>query len=109
MPHHLLQTLPTSLLGFLAVFGTAALAQRASGAAVVGAAALANQASGVEDGDTEYTVCDATCQRDVAILEGFIIMTILSMALIVICCCMHCINTPTRFATPREQQRPHQD
>jgi len=62
----------------------------------------------VNSEEPSTTVCDATCQRDVKLLEGFIIFVILSLALTVIFFCMHCIDTPTRFAAPRDQ-RSHQD
>lgn len=47
-----------------------------------------------------YTTCDADCQRQVKILEGFIIFVILGFALGVILCCMKCIDVPTKFSSP---------
>jgi hypothetical protein len=52
-----------------------------------------------------YTVCDADCQRQVKYLEGFILFIITAMALAVGMCCMHIIDSPTRFATPKETRK----
>ncbi|KAL4530143.1 hypothetical protein Ndes2526A_g04874 [Nannochloris sp. 'desiccata'] len=49
-----------------------------------------------------YTVCDADCQRQVKYLEAFILFVITATALTVGVCCMHVIDSPTRFATPKE-------
>lgn len=51
-----------------------------------------------------YTFCDADCQRQVKYLEAFILFVITAIALIVGVCCMHVIDTPTKFATPKEQR-----
>ncbi len=49
-----------------------------------------------------YTVCDPDCQRQVKYLEAFILFSITSMALLVGVCCMHVIDSPSKFATPKE-------
>jgi hypothetical protein len=49
-----------------------------------------------------YTVCDADCQRQVKYLEAFILFVITALALLVGVCCMHVIDSPTKFATPKE-------
>lgn len=57
-----------------------------------------------------YTYCDGVCQMQVKFLEGFIIFVVLALALGVGLCCMHGIDTPTRFASTREPGgRPHHD
>ena len=54
-----------------------------------------------------YTTCDATCQQRVKYFEGFIVALVIAMAVGVAFCCMHSIDTPSRFPQPRE--RAHQE
>lgn len=56
---------------------------------------------------TNATECDDTCQRDVKYLEGFIVLVVVVMAVGVGFCCMHTIDTPSKFAEPPKQG--HQD
>lgn len=63
--------------------------------------------SGSDEGPP-YTVCDADCQRQVKYLEAFILAVVCTMALVVGLCCMHMVDTPTKFASPKET-RTHQE
>jgi hypothetical protein len=54
-----------------------------------------------------YTVCDAKCQRDVKLLEGFIVAVAFIMALSVGLFCMHSVDAPSRFPQPRDARSHH--
>lgn len=56
-----------------------------------------------------YTTCDALCEHQVKILEGFIAFLILGFSLGVGLCCMKSIDTPSMFATPQNAKRSHQE
>lgn len=56
-----------------------------------------------------YTTCDASCEHQVKILEGFIAFLILGFSLGVGLCCMTSIDTPSMFATPQNAKRSHQE
>jgi len=79
--------LPTSLLAFLVTYASA---------------------QEVDGSVNQEQICDAKCHRDVKIMEALIVAVVLVAALMVIFFCMHCIDTPTRFSTPKDQ-RSHQD
>jgi hypothetical protein len=46
-----------------------------------------------------YTTCGPTCQQQVKILEGFILLVILGFAVGVGICCLRAIDTPTSKVT----------
>jgi hypothetical protein len=46
-----------------------------------------------------YSTCGPTCQRQVKILEGFIVLVILGFAVGVGVCCLRAIDTPTSRMT----------
>ena len=69
--------------------------------------ALKEDDSGSSEGPP-YTVCDADCQKQVKYLEAFILAVIFIFAMVIGLCCMHAIDTPTKFASPKEQ-RTHQE
>lgn len=56
-----------------------------------------------------YTTCDASCEHQVKILEGFIAFLILGFSLGVGLCCMKSIDTPSMFASPQNAKRSHQE
>jgi len=64
--------------------------------------ASSNAASTNSSDEPPYTVCDDDCQQQVKYLEAFILFIITGTALAVGMCCMHIIDTPTRFATPKD-------
>jgi hypothetical protein len=49
-----------------------------------------------------YTICDADCQRQVKYLEAFILFVVTGIALLVGVCCMHVIDSPSKFPTPKD-------
>ncbi|GAB4816174.1 hypothetical protein N2152v2_003220 [Parachlorella kessleri] len=71
------------------------------------AASEAQQRRRLLQWDNNYSknsTCDQRCQIQVKYLEGFIVLVTVALALGVGFCCMHIINTPTRFETPKDQR-----
>lgn len=54
--------------------------------------------------DESTCTLDLYCCLQVKFLEGFIVLITVALALGVGLCCMHVINTPTRFETPKDHR-----
>ena len=93
----LLQSLALSFLWMHSTYALDATTQHAIKSS-------SNAASSNSSEGPPYTVCDPDCQRQVKFLEAFILFIITALALFVGVCCMHVIDTPTKFATPKEQR-----
>lgn len=58
---------------------------------------------GADSGNsTSGYVCGSKCKIQVKFLEGLIVFVTVALAVGIGFCCMHIINTPTRFETPKE-------
>lgn len=51
--------------------------------------------------ETVY-ICDKTCKTQVRWLEGILVVTLGAVGLMVGLCCLHILDTPTRFETPKD-------
>ncbi|KAL6771961.1 hypothetical protein ACKKBG_A28445 [Auxenochlorella protothecoides x Auxenochlorella symbiontica] len=59
------------------------------------------------EGTKNYTVCDATCQRQTLYFEGFIVLIVIGMAVAVGLTCLHIIDTPTHLPSVKPGSGSH--